>query len=126
VTTPTAVARAVARDAEARAKAALEEVLAAHARLTAAEEAIAAATTARAAAGPALARAVTAALATGITAEQMAELGVTVPSPRTLRRTGKAAQAATGSPGGRPPAVAGDGHSHPRFVEDLADDRGGA
>ena len=56
MTTPTAVARAVARDAEQRARAALDDVLAAHTTLRAADTALATAVQAQAAAGPALAR----------------------------------------------------------------------
>ena len=86
VTSPTAVARSVARDAERRARAALDDVLAAHTALHDADTALAAATQAKADAGPALARAVAAARDVGITEAHLAELGITAPSARTLRR----------------------------------------
>ena len=62
----TAVARAVARDAEARAKMVLTEVMAAQVSFREAEAAITAATAARAAAHPALARAIDTALAAAV------------------------------------------------------------
>ena len=86
MTSPTAVARSVARDAERRARAALDDVLAAHTALQDADTALAAATQAKANAGPALARAVAAARDVGITDAHLAELGITAPSARTLRR----------------------------------------
>jgi len=86
VTSPTAVARSVARDAERRARAALDDVLAAHTALQDADTALAAAAQAKADAGPALARAVAAARDVGITEAHLAELGITAPSARTLRR----------------------------------------
>jgi hypothetical protein len=76
----------VARDAERRARAALDDVLAAHTALHDADTALAAATRAKANAGPALARAVAAARDVGITEAHLAELGITAPSARTLRR----------------------------------------
>ena len=86
MTTPTAVARAVARDAELRARAALDDVLAAHTTLRAADTALATAVDAQAAAGPALAKAISAALDVGITTDHLNELGITAPTARTLRR----------------------------------------
>ena len=86
MTTPTAVARAVARDAEQRARAALDDVLAAHTTLRAADTALATAVDAQAAAGPALAKAISAALDVGITTDHLTELGITAPTARTLRR----------------------------------------
>jgi hypothetical protein len=76
----------VARDAERRARAALDDVLAAHTALHDADIALAAAAQAKADAGPALARAVAAARDVGITEAHLAELGITAPSARTLRR----------------------------------------
>jgi hypothetical protein len=76
----------VARDAERRARAALDDVLAAHTALHDADTALAAATQAKSNAGPALARAVAAARDVGITEAHLAELGITAPSARTLRR----------------------------------------
>ena len=92
MTTPTAVARAVARTAERRARAALDDVLAAHTALSDAETALAAASAAKAAAGPVLARAIAAARAAGISDEDLTELGITPPSARTLRRRAAPAQ----------------------------------
>ena len=86
MTSPTAVARSVARDAERRARTALDDVLAAHTALQDADTALTAATQAKANAGPALARAVAAARDVGITEAHLAELGITAPSARTLRR----------------------------------------
>ena len=86
MTSPTAVARSVARDAERRARAALDDVLAAHTALHDADTALTAAAQAKANAGPALARAVAAARDVGITEAHLAELGITSPSARTLRR----------------------------------------
>ena len=86
MTSPTTVARSVARVAERRARAALDDVLAAHTALHDADTALAAATQAKADAGPALARAVAAARDVGITEAHLAELGITAPSARTLRR----------------------------------------
>jgi hypothetical protein len=86
MTTPTAVARAVARDAEQRARAALDDVLVAHTALRAADTALATAVQAQATAGPALARALSAARDAGITTEHLADLGITAPTSRTLRR----------------------------------------
>ena len=86
MTSPTAVARSVARDAERRARAALDDVLAAHTALHDADTALTAAAQAKANAGPALARAVAAARDVGITEAHLAELGITAPSARTLRR----------------------------------------
>ena len=86
MTSPTAVARSVARDAERRARTALDDVLAAHTALHDADTALTAATQAKADAGPALARAVAAARDVGITEAHLAELGITAPSARTLRR----------------------------------------
>ena len=105
----TAVVRAVARDAEARAKTVLTDVLAAHTSLREAEAAITAAATAKAAAHPALARAIDTALAAGITTEQLTGLGIDVPSARTRRRASQAARAANQSGSGvaRCPAVEG-------------------
>ena len=59
----TSVAKAVARHAEQRAKAALNDVTTAHAELVAADAAVAESRDRRAAAGPALSRAIGAALA---------------------------------------------------------------
>lgn len=102
MTTPSAVAKAIARDAEARARTALGDVTAAHAELRNAEAAITAARDRHAAAGPALARAIDAALAAGITTQQLADLGIPVPAPCTRRpRTHR--QAAP-DPGSRTPA----------------------
>jgi ABC-type Fe3+-citrate transport system substrate-binding protein len=82
----TAVAKAVAKEAETRARVAINEVLAAHAEVVAADAAAVQARDRRAAAGPALSRAVDAALAVGITDDQLAALGITVPAARTRRR----------------------------------------
>ena len=86
MTSPTAVARSVARDAERRARTALDDVLAAHTALHDADTALTAATRAKANAGPALARAVAAARDVGVTEAHLAELGITTPSARTQRR----------------------------------------
>ncbi len=110
MTSPTTVARAVARDAERRARQALDTVVAAHTALRDADTALAAAQQARAEAGPGLARAIAAARAVGITDEHLAELGVTVPSARTLRR--RTADSASPTPAPRPSADIPDGH-HP-------------
>jgi hypothetical protein len=82
----TALAKAVARHAEQRAKAALNDVTTAHAELVAADAAVAESRDRRAAAGPALSRAIGAALAVGITGDQLVGLGITVPAARTRRR----------------------------------------
>ena len=89
VTTPTTVARAVARDAERRARTALDGVLAAHDALRNADADLAAATQAKAVAEPVLARAIAVARDAGITTEHLTELGITAPTSRTLRRRRK-------------------------------------
>ena len=87
MTTLTAVARAVARDAETRARAALDDVVAAHTKLVDADRLIADATAVKAATAPALARAIDTALSVGVSTEQLAALGISVPSARSRRRT---------------------------------------
>ncbi len=82
----TAVAKAVARHVEQRAKAALNDVTSAHAELVAADAAVVESRDRRAAAGPTLSRAIDAALALGITGDQLTDLGITVPAARTRRR----------------------------------------
>ena len=82
----TAVAKAVARHAEQRARAALDNVTSAYAEVVAADAAVAESRDRRAAAGPALSRAIDAALAVGITGDQLTGLGITVPAARTRRR----------------------------------------
>jgi hypothetical protein len=104
VTTPTAVARSVGRDAETRARAALDDVLAAHTALRDAETALADATLARDTAAPQLARAITTAAAAGITTEHLTDLGITVPTARTLRRRHR----------GRTTPLGTDSNAHPR------------
>ena len=86
MTNPTTVARSVAKDAERRARAALDDALTAHTSLNNADVALATAARAKANAGPALARAIAAARDVGITEAHLAELGITTPSARTLRR----------------------------------------
>lgn len=114
MTSPTAVARSVARDAERRARAALDDVLAAHTALHDADTALAAATQAKANAGPALARAITAARDVGITEAHLAELGITAPSARTLRRR----RPRTTPPDPvRPADTPADGHPVPGVVD---------
>ena len=115
MTSPTTVARSVARDAERRARAALEDVLAAHTALRDADTALATATQAQADAGPALVRAIAVARDVGITTEHLAELGITAPTSRTLRRRRQrpCPDTATRTPDdtrGRTPDDTGGGH----------------
>ena len=98
------VARAVARTAELRGTA-LDAALAAHTALVAADTAITTARQNRAQAGPALARAIDTALAAGITTDQLADLGITIPAARTRRRA-----TATHPDPPRPPADPTPGH----------------
>lgn len=117
MTTPTAVARSVGRDAETRARAALDDVLAAHTALHDADTALAAATRAKANAGPALARAVAAARVVGITEAHLAELGITTPSARTQRRH---RPRTTGTDPVRPADDPAAGHPGPGVVDSEA------
>ncbi len=115
MTTPTAVARAVARTAERRARAALDDVLAAHTALSDAETAVAAASAAKAAAGPVLARAIAAARDAGISDEDLTELGISPPSARTLRRRAAPAQST------KPVDAIAEGHPEPAVLAAAAD-----
>ena len=119
MTSPTAVARSVARDAERRARTALDDVLAAHTALHDADTALAAATRAKANAGPALARAVAAARDVGVTEAHLAELGITAPSVRTLRRH---RPRTTGTDPGRPADAPASGYPGPGVVDSETPD----